>query len=218
MNGSDAFEFVPAMLVLMSLLYGPQILRHDFRQDLRMADALKLFPMAGWQVVLGEILAPAAILASVQWALLVFAFTFCPATVGHTVVTSELRVAVAVGAGLLLPCVDFIALLLPNATALIFPAWVQIGKDTPRGFETMGQQMILVIGQMLILIVTMVPAVLAGGGAGYVGWWLCRRALAAGVAFGAAAAVAVLAAEAGAGVYFLGHIFERFDWSEGGPE
>jgi hypothetical protein len=214
-NGSDALGFVAAMLIFMSLLYGPQILRHDFRQDLRMADALKLFPMAGWQVVLGEILAPAAILAGVQWALLIFAFTFCPANIGHTVITPDLRVAAVVGVGLLLPCVDFIALLLPNAAALIFPAWVQLGKDTPRGFETMGQQIILVLGQIIVLIVTMLPAALAGFGAGYAGWWLFGKAPSAAVAFGAMAAVAMLAAEAAAGVYFLGHIFERFDWSEG---
>ena len=76
---------------LMSLLYGPAILRHDFRQDLRVADILKLFPMPGWQVVLGEILAPAAILAGAQWALLLLAFLLCPANVGGTPAPMALR-------------------------------------------------------------------------------------------------------------------------------
>ena len=94
----------------MSLLYGPAILRHDFRQDLRVADILKLYPMPGWQVVLGEMLAPAAILAGAQWALLLLAFLLCPASLGGAPAPMVLRIAVALSAALVLPCVDFIAL------------------------------------------------------------------------------------------------------------
>ena len=41
-----------------SLLLGPQFVRQDFRQDLAVADLLKMYPMRGWQVALGELLAP----------------------------------------------------------------------------------------------------------------------------------------------------------------
>jgi len=78
--------------------------------------------------VLGEILAPAAILAAAQWALLILALLLCPASMGGVQVSLASRIAVALSAALVLPCVDFIALLLPNAAALIFPAWVQLGE------------------------------------------------------------------------------------------
>ena len=64
------------MLAAMSLFWGPQMLRNDLRQDLPATDVLKMFPMPGWQVVLGEVLAPAAILAGAQWLLLLVGFDF----------------------------------------------------------------------------------------------------------------------------------------------
>ncbi len=213
-----ALAILAVTLGVMSLLYGPAILRHDFRQDLRVADILKLYPMPGWQVVLGEVLAPVAILAGAQWVLLILAFLLCPASVGGAPAPLVLRIAIALSAALVLPCVDFIALLLPNAAALIFPAWVQLGKDTPRGFETMGQQLILMFGQILVLTLTMLPAGLAGTAAYLIAWWLLGKLMAVAVVSGALAAALVLAAEAALGVRLLGSAFEHFDWSEGTPE
>jgi len=103
-----------------------------------------------------------------------------------------LRISVALSAALVLPCVDFIALLLPNAAALIFPAWVQLGKDTPRGFETMGQQLILMFGQIIVLALSLLPAAAAGFIAYLAAWWISGKMVAAGVVPGALAAVLVL--------------------------
>jgi hypothetical protein len=185
---------------------------------LRVADVLKLYPMTGWQMVLGEILAPAAILAGAQWLLVLFAFLFCPANFGGVPAPAALRVTAALAAALVMPCVDFIALLLPNAAALIFPAWVQLGKDTPRGFETMGQQLILIFGQIIVLALAMLPAGAAGAVAWFAAWWLSGRAPTVALASAALAGAAVLAAEAAAGVHLLGKAFEHFDWSEGSLE
>ena len=54
------------------------MLRNDLRQDLPASDVLKMFPMPGWQVVLGEVMAPAAILVGVQWLLLLVALFLVP--------------------------------------------------------------------------------------------------------------------------------------------
>jgi hypothetical protein len=217
-GGGAALAILAVTLGVMSLLYGPAILRYDFRQDLRVADVLKLYPMPGWQVVLGEILAPAAILAAAQWALLLLAFLLCPASVGGAPAPMGLRIAATLSAALVLPCVDFIALLLPNAAALIFPAWVQLGKDAPRGFETMGQQLILMFGQIIVLTLSMLPAALAGAVAYLIAWWLFGKVMAVAVVSCALAAVLLLAAEAALGVFLLGKAFERFDWSEDSPQ
>ena len=115
-----------------------------------------------------------------------------------------------------MPFVDFIALLLPNAAALIFPAWVQLGKNTPRGFETMGQQMILMFGQILILVLAMLPAGLAFLGVYLVGRFFFGMPVAVDLA--ALAAAILLAMEAAVGVRILGKAFERLDWSDGAGE
>lgn len=213
-----AVAVLAVSLGMITIFYGPQILRHDFRQDLRVADILKMYPLPGWQMVIGEILAPAVILAGIQWALILLAFLLCPANMGGAPVPMVLRLSIALSAALVLPCVDFIALLLPNAAALIFPAWVQLGKDTPRGFETMGQQLILMFGQIIVLTLSLLPAAMAGTVSYLAVWWLTGKIVAAAVVPGALAAALVLATEAAFGVWLLGKAFERFDWSEGSLE
>src|SRR5207249_922907 len=70
-----AVGILTVILIGYSLFLGPAILRQDLRQDLANADILKMYPLRGWQVVLGELLAPAAILTGVQWCLLLLAAT-----------------------------------------------------------------------------------------------------------------------------------------------
>jgi ABC-2 type transport system permease protein len=134
------------------------MLRNDLRQDLPAADVLKMFPMPGWQIVLGEVLAPAAMLGGVQWLLIMFGAVFFPQHFEKYDVPLALRLSVALAAAVVLPFIDLLALLIPNASVLFFPAWFQLGKDTPRGFETMGQQLILMFGQLLVLMFGLAPA------------------------------------------------------------
>src|SRR4030095_9193157 len=72
-----AVGVLTVLLTGYSVLLGPAVLRQDLRQDLANADILKMYPLRGWQVVLGELLAPATILTGVQWCLvLLSAATF----------------------------------------------------------------------------------------------------------------------------------------------
>jgi hypothetical protein len=202
---------LPVMLLAMSLFSGPQLLRNDLRQDLPVADVLKMFPMPGWQIVLGEVLAPAVMLAGVQWLLIVCGAIFCPDQFDQHPIPLAMRLSVALALAVVLPFIDLMALLIPNASVLFFPAWFQLGKDTPRGFETMGQQLILMFGQVLALLLGLVPAGIAFTllllGGSYIGWPLL------GLVLGAFAAAAILAVEAGFGIRLLGGVFERFDVS-----
>jgi hypothetical protein len=199
------------IMLAMSLFYGPQVLRNDLRQDLPVADVLKMFPMPGWQVVLGEVLAPAAMLAGVQWLLVLFGTIFFPEQLDKYTIPLAVRLSVALAAVIVLPFIDLMALLIPNASVLFFPAWFQLGKDTPRGFETMGQQLILMFGQLLVLGLGLVPAGVAFtlflSGGSFLHWPLL------GVVLGAFAAAIILAVEAGIGIKLLGGAFERFDVS-----
>jgi hypothetical protein len=208
-----SFSTVAAILLAValgySLLLGPQLLRLDFRNDLPLADILKTFPLRGWQIALGEILAPVVVLAAFQWLLLVLGVTLVFYLPGKQ---AALLLAIALGAAVLLPVLDVLLLLIPNAAVLLFPSWIQTGRDSPRGIEATGQRLVFAVGQLLVLVVVLLPAAIAFGGV----FFLLKLALgyAAAVPFAALVAAIILAVEAGFGVMLLGKLFERFDVSE----
>jgi hypothetical protein len=210
---SHGFSVIAAGLIAMALVYsllvGPQLLRLDFRHDLPLADILKTFPLRGWQIALGEILAPVVVLAAVQWLLLLVdagLVFYLPG--GHT----ALLLAIALGAAFLLPVLDLLVLLIPNAAVLLFPSWIQTGKDSPRGIEATGQRLVFALGQLLVLVLALLPAAITFLGV----FFLLKLALgyAAAVPFAALVAAIILAVEGGFGVMLLGRLFERFDVSE----
>ena len=189
-----------------SLLLGPQVLRLDFRHDLPLADVLKTFPLRGWQIALGEILAPVVVLAVVQWLLLLFETGFLFYLPGPQ---GTLFLAIALGAAMMLPVLDVILLLIPNAAVLLFPAWIQTGKDSPRGVEVTGQRLVMALAQLLVLLLTLVPAA-AASAAVFVPLNMIAGPHAAVLAASVVGTI-VLAVEAGLGVMLLGKLFDRFN-------
>jgi Putative ABC exporter len=206
---SAVAAIIAAIALAYSLLLGPQILRLDFRHDLPRADVLKTFPLRGWQIALGEILAPVVVLILFQWLLLLIGGGLIFYLPGKL---KALSLAIAAGAAVLLPVLDVLLLLIPNAAVLLFPSWIQTGKDSPRGIEATGQRLIFAVGQMLVLLLALVPAALAFAGV----FLLLKFALglAAAIPFASLAAAVILAVEAGFGVMLLGKLFERFDVTE----
>jgi hypothetical protein len=202
--------FFVAIALSYSLLLGPQVLRLDFRHDLPQADILKTFPMRGWQIALGEILAPVVVLAVFQWLLLLLGFGLILSLPDKH---EALALAIGTGAACLLPVLDFLLLLIANAAVLLFPSWIQTGKDSPRGIEATGQRLILALGQLLVLALVLLPAAFAFAAVLFL---LLKLALgpAAAVPFASLAAAVILAVEAGLGVMLLGKLFDRFDVSE----
>jgi hypothetical protein len=202
-------EILIAAALGYSLLLGPQLLRLDFRNDLPMADLLKTLPMHGWRIALGEILAPAAVLAMLQWLLLLLGLgllLFLP------VKQDALILAIALGAAILLPVLDMLLLLIPNAAVLLFPSWIQTGKDSPRGVEATGQRLIFALGQMLALMLALLPAAAAFVGVFFLFNFMIGPDVA--VSLASLAATMILGAEAGLGVMLLGKLFDRFDVTE----
>jgi putative ABC exporter len=195
----------------MMLFFGPQVARQDLRSDLVNTDILKTYPLRGWQVVLGELLTPIVVLSVLFWIGLLSLFLLLP--VGQwTWITPSLRGEAALGLALLAPPFIAIQLLMPNAAAVLFPAWVQSTRDrTERGIEVLGQRLIFMAGQLLITALVIVPAFIAGALV-----FLIAQAL-AGFAVGAAIAVIgmalLLAFEAWIGIRWLGNRFEAFDLS-----
>jgi hypothetical protein len=201
-----------AMFLGWSLLVGPQLLRQDLRRDLVNADLLKLYPLRGWQIVLGEMLAPVAMLTGLQWLLLIFATNVLWKIPR---VTTALGVVIALSAALLLPALNAVMLLIPNAGVLLFPAWFQAGREAPQGIEATGQRLIMVLAQLLAFLVALIPATIVFLGIFLIGQiFLNPVALILPASFVSAL---VLVGEAWLGVRLLGRVFERFDLSAESP-
>jgi hypothetical protein len=201
---------IAAVLMFWSLLLGPQFLRQDFRQDLPLADILKTYPLRGWQLALGELLAPAAVLTGIQWFLLILVVGLFAQPAVHRLGWS-CWLGMGFGAALIIPMLNLITLQIPNAATLLFPAWFQATKGGGQGIEVMGQRLIFMVGQLVVFIVALVPAVALFAGVFFLVKWLVGMATA--IPLASIGAALVLGAEAAAGIALLGWLFERFDVS-----
>lgn len=197
-----------AMFFIWSLLLGPQVVRCDFRHDLNSMDVLKLFPLRGWQVALGEILAPVVILTAIQ-GLLLTGIAVLMAVTGMPPGVPKIPWSWLAAAALLAPFWNGLALLIPNAAVLLLPGWFQTRTDTPQGIEVTGQRLLIFFGQIVLIGVTVIPAGLAFA----LGFMPLHFAGAASIAplAGAVLAAIALAAEIFCGVWAVGKLFDRFD-------
>ena len=206
----QALGMIAAVLMLWSLLIGPQFLRQDFRQDLALADILKTYPVRGWQLALGELLAPTAALTGLQWALLILVFGLFSQPAAASLGWPS-WLGMGFGAALIIPMLNLITLQIPNGAALLFPAWFQAAKGGGVGIEVTGQRLIFMIGQMLVFVVALTPAAALFAGVFFLVKMLLSMAIA--IPLASIAAAIVLGAEAAAGVALLGWLFNRFDVS-----
>ena len=204
-----ALGMVSLVFMLWVTLLGPQFARQDFRQDLPLADLLKSYPMPGWQIALGELLAPAAILTGIQWLLLLFAVSLSGQIPGGGSLGLGMRLNIGFGIACVVPMLNLITLQIPNAAVLLFPAWFQVGKDGPQGIEATGQRILFVFGSLLAFFVVLIPAGVVFGLCFVLVKLLVGWAMALPVA--SVAAAIALAGEAAVGVMVLGWLFERFD-------
>jgi ABC-2 type transport system permease protein len=210
---SPRLWFIPVIAAVYFVMLGPQLARQDLRSDLANADLLKSYPLPGWRIVLGELLAPTAILSGLLWLALAAFFVTSGRSGGIPAwLTPQLRLAGLMCVGVLIPPVCLLQLLVPNAGAVLFPSWSQSGRPARGGgIEVMGQRLIFVAGQMLVLLAALLPA---GGFAVLAGF---ATSLTSGPAMSfvvaAVTLLLLLGAEIAAGVYWLGHRFERFDLS-----
>ena len=204
-------SFVAMMLLFMSFMAGPHLLRSDLRQDLPAADLLKTFPLRGWQLVLGELLAPMLILSVVQWLLLLLAIGTSSGVPDVGALSLSTRIGIGLGAAIIAPTLNFISLMIPNAAVLLFPSWFQTGKEAPAGIEATGQRLIFMFGQVLVMALALAPA----AGAFALMLFLGRDLLSplAVIPLASILAAVVLAVEGAVGLILLGRFFERFDLS-----
>jgi hypothetical protein len=193
------------------LVFGPLIARQDLRLDLPNTDILKTYPLRGWQIVLGEWLTPVAIVTTVLWLLLLTAALNFGAGDAPLWLSVTVRAAVAVGAALLAPLLCALMVLLLNAAAVLFPAWVQMGGGRPGGIDVFGQRILFVGALFLVLAVALLPALITAAVVFFLVQWLVGPAVAAAAAV--VVVLAILGTEIAIGTRWLGNRFESFDLS-----
>jgi hypothetical protein len=214
-----------------TLFYGPLLSRLDLRRDLANADILKVYPLPGWRVVLGELLTPIVILGAMVWLGILAWFVGMqghqPPQLPIAWFSPGMRVLWCLCAAALTPFLLALELLIPNAAPVLFPGWFQTLRTPGGGLDLMGQRLIFGFGQIFVVVLAL--ALAAGGalavhlmlrGAGVlVGW--ARHTGALGIAPGPSLVIAtlvmvlVLAAEVLVGVRWVGRQFEQLDISEG---
>ncbi|HET6198647.1 MAG TPA: hypothetical protein VFE12_22975, partial [Acetobacteraceae bacterium] len=189
-----------------AIVLAPQVVRMDMRQDLRHLELLKTWPVKPSAVVRGELVWPGMMITALAWAMLAVA-TFLSGTI-----LTSLSVGLRLGGGgaiaVLAPALVFAQLAIHNAVALIFPAWVPLGNQRPRGLDAMGQRLIMLGGTWLVLVVSALPGAIAGG----IVWFaLVRFVGPAAMVLGAAVCSVVVGMEVLLATEAMGPAYERID-------
>jgi hypothetical protein len=156
------------------------------------------------------VLAPATILALLEWALILLAAGTLTGIEKYSWSVSQ-RIYVGIAAALLLPCLNLIGVLVQNAVVLLLPGWVQLGRDHQRGVEAMGQRLISSLATIVSLLIAAAPAALLFLVAWFAGHWLVGQAI---IPIAALIAALGLLAEAAIGIFLLGRVFDKFDASK----
>jgi hypothetical protein len=214
----SAIVTLALVAVVMTVLVGPQIVRNDLRQDLANLALLKTWPVRGAAIIRGEVLASSVLLTVITWLLLLAAATLvqprADASLGLPTVIVEHPFPFALAAATFAPAVILAQLVLHNAMAILFPAWVAVGSSRSRGIDAIGQRLIMAGAIVLTLTIAVLPAALIA--------WPAALVLVAGVnestagyalvppSIGVLMSVIVLA-ECWVAIQLLGGIFDRTD-------
>ena len=156
-------------LALCALLVvtGPMWVRNDLRLDLMQLEVLRSYPVRGATVVRAELGASLVILGGLQLVLVLLAYAIVPAgeSLGMKLPVLSLsdRTALLLVTVVVLPVASALGLLVQNAGALLFPAWMRLGLSRPGGIEAIGQSILTMFGSVVALgLLGSVPAVIGG--------------------------------------------------------
>jgi hypothetical protein len=178
----------------------------DIRQDLGHLELLKTWPVKSSAVVRGELLWPGVFLTAIAWTMI----TVGLALSGTVIPTVDLGWRLGVGGAIAIvaPALVFAQLTIHNAVALVFPAWVPLGNQRPRGLDAMGQRLIMLGATWVSLAVMVLPAALAG----VIVWFALGRFLGPVVLVPAAAVcTAIIGLEVLLATEALGPAYDRLD-------
>ncbi|HEX7191352.1 MAG TPA: hypothetical protein VF381_07250, partial [Thermoanaerobaculia bacterium] len=189
-------------------LIASNILTQDLRLDLQRIEILKSYPISGERLVAAEIAAPLLVMSAVELILLAGTLLLFHMPNESEKLQQIARPEFAIVVLLFAVPICAMQLLIRNAAAILFPAWTLRSQDDPRGFTVVGQRVVILAGNLLILTVTLIaPAIIV-----LVGWLIARNFNASfAVPFATVPAAALLAGEVWIGIKLLGAQFEKID-------
>lgn len=195
------------------LLLGPHLARQDLRGDIQNSDILKTYPLRGWQLLLGQLLTPTAILTGLVWlCLLAATLALRPSGGMALTLTPTVKLTTALCVAAVTPLVCALQLLVLNGATLVFPAWFQATRGHGGGgIELMGQRLIFVFGQFLVVLTALLPAALSAFALIFVTQWLIGAP--AAIVLATLAVFVILAGEVWCALWWLGERFEHLDIS-----
>jgi hypothetical protein len=191
-------------------LLGSFAFSQDMRLDVSRIELLKSYPISGERLVAAEIASPLTFVAAVELMLLsVAAILFHTARLSTELdflaspefVLSTLMLAAPVCAA---------QLLIRNAVPILLPGWAMSAPDEQRGFNVMGQRILMMVGNLLALLFLLLPAAcIVGPGLLMAKFWFHGSMPV--VALTTVLAAALLFFEVWLGIRFLGRQFEKID-------
>jgi ABC-2 type transport system permease protein len=198
------------MLAAVFPFLGSTVFTQDMRLDLPRIELLKSYPIAGDRLVAAEIAGPLTFLAAVELMLLSVAAIILRMAQLPTKMRFLATPEFVVIALLLATPVCAAQLLIRNAVPILLPGWAMRAPDEQRGFIVMGQRLLMMAGNLLILLFVLLPAACI-----IVPGLLMARFWFGGsmpvVALTTVLATALLFFEVWLGIRFLGRQFEKID-------
>ncbi|HEV7427727.1 MAG TPA: putative ABC exporter domain-containing protein [Thermoanaerobaculia bacterium] len=191
-------------------LISPNVFTNDLRLDMPRLEVLKSYPISGERLIAAEIAAPLLVISILE---MLFA-TSASVMMGMGTATDLTKFVATpqfiIGVLLLTLPVCAVQLVIRNAAPVLFPAWAMRSKDEPRGFVAMGQRIVTLAGNVLVLAVALIPPAII-----FVPSLLVAHKFFPGdpavVGVAAMPAVAILLTEAWLGIKALGAQFEQLD-------
>jgi ABC-2 type transport system permease protein len=190
---------------LVALALGPLAVRNDLRMDLADLRALRTYPLAGRDVVAASIASSTLVVCALSLPLLTGGLLALAATGRLSLPLALAAIAAAIVAA---PIVAGLSVTIQNALALLYPGWTRVGHAGSGGIEAIGQNMLVMLGTVVLLTLTMIPALLI---AVAVGAPLTLLSPAVSVPVAALAGAATAGAEVVVITRWLGRLFERTD-------
>jgi len=207
-SADDMLRFAGSLLLgggLLLSVFGPLGLRNDLRLDLRYIEQLRTYPLRSRDLAAAEVGAATLTLSSVQLVAVIAGIAVLTAA---GTMTPSLAGLLAAGALLILPVINALGLTTQNLLALLYPNWVRTGPAEGGGMEMIGQNMIVMVGTMLLLAIATIPPLVAGTVVGAPAVMLLGEP---GAFIGGIVALLAACGEVALLVLWLARLYERTD-------
>jgi hypothetical protein len=196
---------IPAVFLPLT---GAMMVKQDFRMDVMRLDVLKTYPLDGTRLVAAEIAAPVIAVSLLQLYMLAgLAILF---SIQQLTRLPEFWPQALLLAFLFTVPVQTIQYVINNAVPILYPGWTAKPKDDMRGAAVVGQRILTLLANLIVLAIVLIPPAIVAA----IGYFVTHRFARDSqliLALSTVPAIALLAAEAWLAVRILGAQYDRMD-------